>query len=29
MVKCPDLFERLEKNISNDVFFEEDLFDKG
>ncbi|XP_070510791.1 5'-3' exoribonuclease 1 isoform X2 [Cardiocondyla obscurior] len=29
MVKCPKLFERLAKNVTNDIFQEEDLFDKG
>ncbi|XP_054016668.1 5'-3' exoribonuclease 1 [Hylaeus anthracinus] len=29
MAKCPDLFERLVQNVSNDVFLEENLFTKG
>lgn len=29
MVKCPNLFERLAQNVTNDIFQEEDLFDKG
>lgn len=28
MTKCPDLFERLAVNVTNDVFQEEELFDK-
>ncbi|XP_003702478.2 5'-3' exoribonuclease pacman [Megachile rotundata] len=28
MVKCPDLFERLSQNITNDFFMEENLFNK-
>ncbi|XP_076630209.1 5'-3' exoribonuclease pacman [Colletes latitarsis] len=29
MVKCPELFERLTQIVSNDVFMEDNLFDKG
>lgn len=29
MTKCPNLFERLAQNVTNDIFQEEDLFDKG
>lgn len=29
MAKCPDLFERLAVNVTNDIFQEEELFDKG
>ncbi|XP_014469638.1 PREDICTED: 5'-3' exoribonuclease 1 isoform X2 [Dinoponera quadriceps] len=29
MAKCPDLFERLAGNVTNDIFQEEELFDKG
>ncbi|XP_011151267.1 5'-3' exoribonuclease 1 isoform X2 [Harpegnathos saltator] len=28
MVKCPNLFERLAVNVTNDIFQEEELFDK-
>lgn len=29
VTKCPRLFERLAQNVTNDIFQEEDLFDKG
>lgn len=29
MTKCPNLFERLAQNVTNDIFQEEELFDKG
>jgi len=29
MTKCPNLFERLAQNVANDIFQEEELFDKG
>lgn len=29
MMKCPNLFERLAQNVTNDIFQEEELFDKG
>ncbi|XP_036149459.1 5'-3' exoribonuclease 1 isoform X2 [Monomorium pharaonis] len=29
MIKCPNLFERLAQNVTNDIFQEEELFDKG
>ncbi|XP_011642826.1 5'-3' exoribonuclease 1 [Pogonomyrmex barbatus] len=29
MVKCPNLFERLAQNVTNDIFQEEELFEKG
>ncbi|KAL6430823.1 hypothetical protein ACFW04_006974 [Cataglyphis niger] len=29
MTKCPNFFERLAQNVANDIFQEEELFDKG
>lgn len=29
MTKCPNLFERLAQNVTNDIFQEEELFDQG